>query len=169
MTKRILQSFLLTTLYLGLFIITPAQSSTASISGTVTDSAQAVVSNASVTVRNTGTGFTRTVQTDSEGRYRIANIPIGAYEVAVEAPNFGKFIQTGITLVVNQDAIIDASLKTGDVQETVTITENASVLNTTTAEVSTRFDEKRLSELPIASLQCFAVGSGRKPVNLRAI
>lgn len=151
MTKRILHSFLLTVLCLSVFITTPAQSSTASISGTVTDPAQAVVANASVTARNTETGFTRTVQTNSEGRYRFTSIPIGAYEITVEAANFGKFVQTGIILVVNQDAVIDASLKTGGVQETVTITENASVLNTTTAEVSTRFDEKRLAELPIAS------------------
>lgn len=143
------------TLILGILVLTTilsvdAQSSTASISGVVTDPAQAVVANAAVTARNTETGFTRTAQTDSEGRYRFSNIPIGAYELTVEAPNFGKFVQTGITLAVNQDAIIDAGLKTGNVQETVTITENASVLNTTTAEVSTRFDEKRLAELPIA-------------------
>ena len=50
--------------------------------------------------------------------------------------------------VVNQNAVVDAGLKAGGVQETVTVTENASLLNTTTAEVSTRFDEKRLSELP---------------------
>lgn len=143
--------FLLLMLCLSSSIVTFAQSSTASISGTVTDPAQAVVANAAVTIRNTETGFTRTIQTDSEGRYRFTGLPIGAYEVSVEAANFGKFVQTGITLVVNQDAVIDAGLKTGGVQETVTITENASVLNTTTAEVSTRFDEKRLSELPIAS------------------
>ncbi len=127
-----------------------AQSTTASISGTVVDEQQSVIPNATVTVRNTSTGFTRTIQTGGEGRYQLVNLPIGAYEVTVEAPNFGRFVQTGITLVVNQNAVVDAALKAGDVQETVTITENASVLNTTTPEVSTRFDEKRLSELPIA-------------------
>jgi hypothetical protein len=128
-----------------------AQSTTASISGIVVDEQQSVIPNATVTVRNTSTGFTRTVQTSSEGRYQIVNLPIGAYEVTVEAPNFGKYVQTGITLVVNQNAVVDATLKAGGIQETVTITENASVLNTTTPEVSTRFDERRLSELPIAS------------------
>lgn len=127
-----------------------AQSTTASISGTVVDEQQSVIPNATVTVRNTSTGFTRTVQTSGEGRYQIVNLPIGAYEVTVEAPNFGRFVQTGITLVVNQNAVVDATLKAGGIEETVTITENASVLNTTTPEVSTRFDERRLSELPIA-------------------
>ncbi|HEX6278900.1 MAG TPA: TonB-dependent receptor plug domain-containing protein, partial [Pyrinomonadaceae bacterium] len=63
---------------------------------------------------------------------------------------FSKLVQTGITLAVNQDAVIDTSLKAGGVEEVVTVTENASLLNTSTPEVSTRFDERRLSELPIA-------------------
>lgn len=127
-----------------------AQSTTGSLSGVVTDQQQAVVANASVTVKNTDTGFTRNGQTDSEGRYRFVNLPIGSYEVTVESSNFSKYVQTGITLLVNQDAVVNAELKAGGVQEVVTVTENASLLNTTTAEVSTRFDEKRLSELPIA-------------------
>lgn len=128
-----------------------AQSTTASISGTVVDEQQSVIPSATVTVRNTETGLTRNVQTNSEGRFQVVNLPVGSYEVTVEAPNFGKYVQTGITLVVNQNAVVDAALKAGGVQETVTITENASVLNTTTPEVSTRFDERRLSELPIAT------------------
>jgi hypothetical protein len=127
-----------------------AQSSTASISGTVLDEKQSVIPNATVTVRNTDTGFSRNVQTDGDGRFNFVNLPVGAYEVTVEAANFSKYVQTGIRLVVNQNAVVDSVLKAGNVQEVVTVTENASLLNTTTAEVSTRFDEKRLSELPIA-------------------
>ena len=128
-----------------------AQSTTGSISGTVLDAQQAVVPNATVTARNTDTGLSRTNQTDGEGRYNFVNLPIGAYEVTVEAANFSKYVQTGITLDVNQNAAVDVALKTGGVQEIVTVTENASLLNTTTPEVSTRFDERRLSELPIAT------------------
>lgn len=127
-----------------------AQSTTGSLSGVVTDQQQAVVANATVTAKNTDTGFSRNGQTDSEGRYRFVNLPIGSYEVTVESSNFSKYVQTGITLLVNQDAVVNVELKAGGVQEVVTVTENASLLNTTTAEVSTRFDEKRLAELPIA-------------------
>ncbi len=126
------------------------QSSNGSISGTITDESQALLPSATVTVNNTDTGLSRTVQTSSDGRYKFINLPIGSYQLTVEATNFTKFVQNGIRLVVNQDAVIDVALKTGGVQEVVTVTENASLLNTTTAEVSTRFDEKRLSELPIA-------------------
>ena len=149
--KKIQHLFLTFLLIFSSFILISAQSSTGSISGTVTDEKGSVIPNAAVSVRNTDTGFARTVQTNSEGGYRFTNLPVGAYQVTVEVANFGKFVQTGILLVVNQDAIINATLKAGGVQETVTITENASVLNTTTAEVSTRFDEKRLSELPIST------------------
>ncbi|MEQ1762715.1 MAG: carboxypeptidase regulatory-like domain-containing protein [Pyrinomonadaceae bacterium] len=127
-----------------------AQSSTGSISGTVSDERQAVVPGATVSIKNTLTGFTRAMTSDSEGRYRFTAVPIGSYEVTVEAANFAKLVQTGITLAVNQDAVVNQSLRAGGVAEVVTVTENASVLNTTTAEVSTRFDERRLSELPIA-------------------
>ena len=127
-----------------------AQTSTGSISGIVTDESQALLPNAAVTVNNTDTGLTRTIQTTDDGRYKFVNLPIGSYQVTIEAPNFAKYVQTGIKLLVNQDAVVDVTLKAGGVQETVTVTENASLLNTTTAEVSTRFDEKRLSELPIA-------------------
>jgi hypothetical protein len=143
-------------LFAGLLIFSSAaavfaQTTTASISGTVTDERQGVVPAATVTVRNTNTGLSRTNQTDSDGRYNFANLPIGAYEVTVEAANFSKYVQTGITLLVNQNAVVDVGLKAGGVQEIVTVTENASLLNTTTPEVSTRFDERRLSELPIAT------------------
>jgi hypothetical protein len=126
------------------------QSTTGSIAGVVLDEQRAVIPNATVTARNTDTGLTRTLQTDGEGRYNFVNLPVGSYEVMVEATNFAKYIQTGITLNVNQNAVVDVGLRAGGVQEVVTVTENASLLNTTTAEVSTRFDEKRLSELPIA-------------------
>lgn len=65
-----------------------AQTTTASISGTVTDERQAVVPGATVTARNTDTGISRTVQTDGEGRYNLVNLPIGAYEVTVSRQLF---------------------------------------------------------------------------------
>jgi hypothetical protein len=128
-----------------------AQTSTGSISGTVLDEQQAAVPNATVTVRNIDTGLARTSQTNDEGRFNFVNLSTGAYELTAEAASFSKYVQTGITLLVNQNAVVDVPLKIGGVQETVTVTENASLLNTTTAEVSTRFDSKRLSELPIAT------------------
>lgn len=151
MNKKILQFLFIVAAFAISTTSIFAQSTTATLSGTVQDQAQSVIPNATVTIKNTDTGFTRNMQTNSEGRYNFVNLPIGAYEVTVEAANFAKYVQTGIVLVVNQNAVVDVEMKAGGVQEVVTVTENASLLNTTTAEVSTRFDEKRLSELPIAT------------------
>lgn len=150
MNKKLQLVMLLIVMLLSNVGETFAQSTTAAISGTVVDERQSVIASATVTARNVQTGFTRTAQTDGDGRYNLINLPIGSYEVTVEAANFSKYVQTGITLAVNQNAVVDAALKAGSVQEVVNVQENASLLNTTTAEVSTRFDEKRLSELPIA-------------------
>ena len=127
------------------------QTSTGSISGTVTDEASAVVAGATVTIRNTETGFSRSAATGTDGRFNFVNVPIGNFELSVEAANFSKYVQTGIGLLVNQNAVVSVSLKAGAIEEVVTVTGDASLLNTTTAEVATRFDERRLSELPIAT------------------
>jgi hypothetical protein len=127
-----------------------AQSTVGSISGTLTDESQGVIANATVTARHVETNTSRTTTTDSEGRYRFPNLPVGNYEVTISAPGFARYVRSGITLLVNQDAVVDVALKPSTVNEVVTVTENASLLNTSNAEVSTRFDSKRLSELPLA-------------------
>lgn len=127
-----------------------AQSTAGAISGVVSDQQGAVVANATVNARNIGTNESRSATTDSEGRYRFPNLSIGNYEITVQANGFAKYVRTGVELLLNQEAVVSASLKTTTVEEVVTINENASLLNTSNAEVSTRFDSKRLSELPIA-------------------
>ncbi len=128
-----------------------AAQTTGSISGQISDEKGGAILNATVTVRNVQTNESRTTQTDSEGRYRMPNLSVGDYEVTVEAQGFAKYVQSGITLALNQPAIVDAAMKTGGVSEVVNVTENAALLNTTTAEVSTRFDSRRLSELPLTT------------------
>jgi len=135
-----------------MFLATPILAqTTGSISGEVKDEKQAIVTGATVTVRNVKTNETRTTQTDGDGRYRFNGMSVGDYELAVESTGFAKYVQSGIALVLNQQATVDATLKTGQVSEVVNVVENASILNTATTEVGTRFDSRRLSELPIAA------------------
>ncbi|HKR22646.1 MAG TPA: carboxypeptidase regulatory-like domain-containing protein [Pyrinomonadaceae bacterium] len=122
-----------------------------SISGEVRDEKDAVIAGATVIVRNISTNESRTAQTNADGRYHFAGVAVGAYEITVESTGFAKYMQSGITLALNQSAVVDVTMKPGAVQEVVNIVENASMLNTSTAEVGTRFDEKRLSELPLAT------------------
>lgn len=140
---------LLTTLT---FLVTPiCAQTTGSISGEVKDEKQAVITGATVTVKNVQTNQTRTTQSDGDGRYRFIGVPVGDYEISVEATGFAKFVQSGIKLELTQLATVDVTMKLGSVTEVVNIVENASMLNTTTSEVGTRFDDKRLSELPLAT------------------
>jgi hypothetical protein len=124
---------------------------TGTLSGTVQDEKGGAVPGATVTARHVVTNVSRTAQTDSEGRYRLTGMPVGRYEITVESPSFAKYVQTGVELLLNQDAVVDALMKPAGVEAVINVTENASLLNTTTAEVSTRFDERRLTELPLAT------------------
>src|SRR5437016_5976084 len=127
-----------------------SQSLTGSISGTVTDQNNAVVLGATVFGKNTETGFVRSAVTNSSGLYRLTDIPPGPYEITIEAASFRKLERGGITLDVGQNPIVDAVLQPGEIVDSVTVNENASMLNSNTAEVCTRFDIRRLSELPIS-------------------
>jgi hypothetical protein len=124
---------------------------TGTLSGTVQDEKGGAVPGATVTARHVETNVSRTAQTDSEGRYRLTGMPVGHYEITVESQSFAKYVQTGVNLLLNQDAVVDALMKPAGVEAVVNVTENASLLNTTNVEVGTRFDERRLSELPLAT------------------
>ncbi len=124
---------------------------TGTISGSVADERQALLPNATVVARNVETNTSRRATTDGEGRYRFSNLPVGNYEITVEAPGFAKYVRTGITLALNQNAVVDIPMNPSAVSEIVTVTENASLLNTSNSEVGVRFDSRRISELPLAT------------------
>lgn len=138
-------------LALGLATTSRAQSITGSIRGVVTDEQSAVAPGASVSVRNVETNQTRTVVTDAGGRYRVTNLPSGRYEVTVGMSGFATVVRSGITLALNQDAVVDVTIKTAAVAETVTVEADAPLLNTSNAEVGVRFDTKRIAELPVGN------------------
>jgi hypothetical protein len=137
---------------IALFATAPlwAQSTTGTVQGTVTDNQDAVVPGATVTLRNTQTNATRTLVTDGSGNYRFLNLPVGVYALTVELPGFSKYARDGITLSLNQDAVIDVKIQPATISESIEVTADAPLLNTTTPEVGVRFDQKRVSELPLA-------------------
>ncbi|HEY0170826.1 MAG TPA: carboxypeptidase regulatory-like domain-containing protein [Pyrinomonadaceae bacterium] len=128
-----------------------AAQTTGTISGTVVDEKGASIPGATAVARNTQTNISRTAQTDADGRYRFTGMPVGGYEITAEAAGFSRYVQTGVQLLLNQDAVVDVTMRPVGVEAVVNVTENASLLNTANAEVSTRFDERRLAELPLAT------------------
>jgi hypothetical protein len=138
------------------------QATTGTISGTVTDASGASVPAAAVTVRNLDTNVSRNAATESDGRFRFPALTVGRYEVTVEAKGFAKHVRGPIGLVLNQEAVIGVELQTATLTETVTVSSDAAIIDTTTAEVGVRFDEKRLKDLPISGQ--FATGGGFRDV-----
>lgn len=141
-------------LYVVAFVIlslpVAAQSTTGTIQGTVRDNQEAVVPGATVTVRNVQTNAVRTVTTDAAGYYRFLNMPVGQYELTVELAGFGRHVRSGITLSMNQDAVVDVGIQPAAISESVEVRADAPLLNTTTPEVGVRFDATRIAELPLS-------------------
>jgi hypothetical protein len=127
-----------------------AQSTTGSIQGTVKDNQDAVVPGATATIRHVQTNTTRAAVTDGTGVYRFLNVPIGDYELTVELSGFSKYVRSGITVSLNQDAVVDVQIQPASVSETIEVNADAPLLNTTTSEVGVRFDTTRIAELPVS-------------------
>jgi len=126
-----------------------AQKITATIRGTVTDATNSVVAGAKVTVRNEGTGLTRSTVTNSEGIYSFAELPVGSYRVDVEYTGFKSEIRSKIALNVADTRVVDVQLQTGDVTETITVEVAAVAVKTTGADVSGLVTGEEVRELPL--------------------
>ena len=87
---------------------------TAAISGKVEDASGAGVGSVGITVRSIETGATRNATTDDTGSYRVDSLPLGAIEVRAEKTGFKSRVQTGIDLVVGQDASVNMRLEVGE-------------------------------------------------------
>lgn len=116
----------------------------ASISGRIEDPSGATIPAATVTVTNLETGAARTVTTDEAGLYRVLSLPVGQYAVKAEKEGFRALLQTGINLVVGQEAVVNLKLDVGEVQQQVTVTAEGQLVNTTTASVSGLVGEKQV-------------------------
>ena len=95
------------------------------ISGTVTDSTGAVVPNATVTVTNTATGFTRAAQTNADGNYVALDLPIGIYSVSTSVPGFKKTVVEQIHVDVGGKPSVDLNSACATETEAVTVRADA--------------------------------------------
>ena len=125
-----------------------SQANTGSIEGTVSDPSGRSIAGAKVLLVNTGTNFTRELSTDTEGRFRGLLMPLGAYKVTVSAPNFGKLVRDGVNLAVGQSIALPLLLSVASVDQTVTVAEDASVVETSKVERSTLIDSRSIKALP---------------------
>src|SRR5437867_2391068 len=126
-----------------------AQTSTATILGTVKDASGALVPGVSITVKHNESGLTRTVVSGEQGSYTLPLLPVGAYEITTMMPGFKQVVRSGINLVVGQEAVVDLTLEVGAPVEQVTVNEEAPLVNTTTASTSGVITEQQVKELPL--------------------
>jgi hypothetical protein len=126
-----------------------AQLPTATILGTVNDPSQAALAGAVVTVKNTDTGFSRTVNTGADGAYRCDALPIGSYEVQVAHAGFKTEVRKGIVLTVAQQAVVNIVLQVGTVNQTVVVSEAAPEVDTTTATLGGLVNSQQVQDLPL--------------------
>src|SRR5581483_8465051 len=124
-----------------------AQLPTATILGTVKDSSGAVVPDAKVTARSMETGQSRTTVSAADGSYRLPALPVGAYEVRAEQSGFQTSVQTGLTLTVSQEAVVNFTLQVGAVEQTVAVTAEAPLVNTTSGELGGLVSEQKVADL----------------------
>jgi len=127
-----------------------AQTFRGTILGTVTDASGAVVSGATVKVRNTGTGLERTTQTSADGSYSIAELPIGSYQVTITQTGFQTSVTSNVDVNVATERRVDAQLKTGQVSQTVEVSgDTLSEVETTSAELGGTLTEQTIENLPV--------------------
>src|SRR5947208_3503876 len=126
-----------------------AQSSTATILGTVKDTTGALIPGVSITVKHTESGLTRSVVSGERGGYNVPLLPVGAYEITTTMPGFKQQVRSGINLVVGQQAVIDLTLEVGAAAQQITVSEEAPLVNTTLSSTSGLISEQQVKELPL--------------------
>ncbi len=136
-----------------------AQQTTGTIVGRVLDGQGAAIPGATVTATSPTTGFVRTVVSDSEGAYRLSALPVGQFDIAVELAGFASVDRKGVSINVGQVITLDFALKVASVAETITVTGEAPLIESTASSVGGVVDIGRIEALPL---------NGRQFANLAA-
>jgi hypothetical protein len=129
--------------------ITYAQTSNATLQGSVTDPKGSVIPNATVKAQSADTGLTRTAVTEDSGFYVINFLPVGTYIVTAESKGFKTTRLTNITLAIGQIRSLDISLEVGGVEQTVEITDSPPPLDRNSATIGSVVQSSQIKELPL--------------------
>lgn len=141
--------------FLGLLFAKPTVSlrgqavASAQIQGLIADPSGAIVPNARVTARQTNTGFVRTTVSGANGTYVLPNLPVGPYDLDVQAGGFQAYAQTGIVLEVSNNVTINVALRLGQVSQEVQVSADATMVQTNTTSLSQVVDQARILDLPL--------------------
>jgi outer membrane receptor protein involved in Fe transport len=127
-----------------------AQEARGTIVGVVTDVTGAAIPGATVTVTNVAMGTTLTLQTNAVGVYQVPLLIPGEYQVSAESEGFMRAVRSGVMVRVSDRLELDMKLELGAVEQSITVTGDTPLLETTTASAGRVVDSRRIAELPIA-------------------
>jgi hypothetical protein len=137
-----------------------AQSATTSLRGTISDAKGAVVTDASVTLSNKSTGFSRTVKTDDQGTYQFLEVPPSTYVMTVTATGFATTKRENVVLQVSSPATVNMALQVQGGSVIIDVTGEAPQVNTQDATLGNNFSARQLTDLP---------SEGRDPVAILSL
>lgn len=129
--------------------LSQAQATTGLIQGTVVDPNGAVVTGASVNVKNINTGFERTVTSNSDGFFTAPLLPLGTYRVTTSATGFTNSILENVEVTIGNTLNLNVSLKVGGTAETVDVSSESDAVDTARTELSTQVNQRSVENLPI--------------------
>jgi outer membrane receptor protein involved in Fe transport len=133
-----------------------AQDATGKIVGIITDPSGGLLQNAKVTVVNRATQSSKVATTDAKGFYQVLQLPVGEYQVSAEAPGFSKSLTEGRnSLEINQTLRIDLQLQLGNVSDTVSVSAEASGVETQNSTVGATVTGSAIFELPLNGRNAF--------------
>jgi hypothetical protein len=132
-----------------------AAQSTGTLSGTVTDPSGGVVTAAAVICTNTATHESLRTVTNSSGLFRLADVPVGSYEITVSHPGFSKLVRAGLELLTEQTIDLTLVLHLGEASQSVSIDALAPLVQAATSDVQTTVTVRQMSDLPLNGRNAF--------------
>ena len=140
--------------------MTRAQFDQGQISGTIRDTSQSVVPNASIEVKSAGTGQPASATTDQNGAFLVVNLRVGYYDVTVQAAGFKLYTRTRVKVDAAARTTVDVALEVGALTETVSVTANATSTTMETAQIGRTIESKQINELAL---------NGRNPFSMAVL
>lgn len=134
-----------------------AQESSGQITGFITDASGAAIPDASALIASQDTGTTRQVKTNSFGEFIAPALVPGHYRITIESSGFEPFVAEGVTLAVGEKKSLKFALTIGATKQTVTVSGDSALINTTSGDVSEVINQQAITELPL---------NGRDPSSL---
>ena len=134
-------------LFTSTFVL--AQSTGGRVLGRVADPTGAVLARVKVTATNEATGVSRNTQTSESGDYVFPELPVGTYSVSFDLTGFKNIVRKAVTLDVNQVITLNMTMQIGETKETVEVTSEAPLVDTTSTQLGTVVNDRAIVQLPL--------------------